>query len=382
MYWARNLVIAVLLSMGATPVFAQTGCVPNPNLTGPPFVNGCPMAASSLNNISANSTSGLFMQTGSPPSTLTSWLNTNNVGGKNPYGYLGSFGQLVVPTNYGQMAIVGAAQTANTSGTCCGIGLAGVGINNNTIRPQTSWPFYSTGARLAATGAIQNESDVANVDSVPPPLVNPYLGPREGPPGTSGVWYFGAGGEPPQVGSSPNADISFMLFLANNGSYAAHGIVWANNLFNPSTCTVTCPAMDLSYGQEMRWSYDNTDAYGSFVRGNNQTAGAGNGLVFTQFGALFENAAGGFLGQVAQTASVTNTGYIILGSIGADAAISVGTGNGGSNQNIQVQAAGSGKVVVNSVANLPSVATGTPAASLCIDASNNIIKKTTAGSCI
>lgn len=31
---------------------------------------------------------------------------------------------------------------------------------------------------------------------------------------------------------------------------------------------------------------------------------------------------------------------------------------------------------------VPAVATGTPAASLCIDASNNIIKKTTAGSCI
>ena len=30
----------------------------------------------------------------------------------------------------------------------------------------------------------------------------------------------------------------------------------------------------------------------------------------------------------------------------------------------------------------PAVSTGTPAASLCLDASNNIIKKTTAGSCI
>lgn len=34
------------------------------------------------------------------------------------------------------------------------------------------------------------------------------------------------------------------------------------------------------------------------------------------------------------------------------------------------------------VINLPVVSTGTPAASLCIDASNNIIKKTTTGSCI
>lgn len=37
---------------------------------------------------------------------------------------------------------------------------------------------------------------------------------------------------------------------------------------------------------------------------------------------------------------------------------------------------------INGVAKLPNVGTGTPAASLCIDASNNVIKKTTGGSCV
>jgi hypothetical protein len=41
-----------------------------------------------------------------------------------------------------------------------------------------------------------------------------------------------------------------------------------------------------------------------------------------------------------------------------------------------------GVKITTGTVSLPSVATGTPVASLCIDASNNIIKKTTAGSCI
>lgn len=39
-------------------------------------------------------------------------------------------------------------------------------------------------------------------------------------------------------------------------------------------------------------------------------------------------------------------------------------------------------ITTGGVAQVPNVATGTPAASLCIDASNNVIKKTTTGSCI
>lgn len=39
-------------------------------------------------------------------------------------------------------------------------------------------------------------------------------------------------------------------------------------------------------------------------------------------------------------------------------------------------------IATNQLISLPAVATGTPAASLCIDASNHIIKKTTTGSCV
>lgn len=66
------------------------------------------------------------------------------------------------------------------------------------------------------------------------------------------------------------------------------------------------------------------------------------------------------------------------------------TGNGANSVTINgaaglwFQGNGTNAIVITSagVPQLPSVATGTPAASLCIDASNNIIKKTTTGSCI
>jgi hypothetical protein len=52
--------------------------------------------------------------------------------------------------------------------------------------------------------------------------------------------------------------------------------------------------------------------------------------------------------------------------------------------NMFLQGGGTNAIGVSSsaVVSLPSTATGTPVASLCLDASNNIVKKTTAGSCI
>lgn len=62
-----------------------------------------------------------------------------------------------------------------------------------------------------------------------------------------------------------------------------------------------------------------------------------------------------------------------------------GSFSGGCGANcLHVQNGGSDAIQINSsqVITIPAVATGTPVASLCIDASNNIIKKTTTGSCV
>lgn len=43
-------IMCALLLLAAASARAQVGCVPNPNLNGPPFIDGCPLPASALNN--------------------------------------------------------------------------------------------------------------------------------------------------------------------------------------------------------------------------------------------------------------------------------------------------------------------------------------------
>jgi hypothetical protein len=70
----------------------------------------------------------------------------------------------------------------------------------------------------------------------------------------------------------------------------------------------------------------------------------------------------------------TNGAFISYTSTGAASPNVLSIGNGG--------VVGIGISVTGGVVSLPNVATGTPVASLCLDASNNIIKKTTSGACI
>ena len=49
MFWVRSLFVLVLLCF-ASAAHAQVGCVPNPNLNGPPFIDGCPIPAAALNH--------------------------------------------------------------------------------------------------------------------------------------------------------------------------------------------------------------------------------------------------------------------------------------------------------------------------------------------
>ena len=49
MSWGRRALLAALVMGWHGISWAQTGCVPNPNLAGPPFVDGCTIPASALN---------------------------------------------------------------------------------------------------------------------------------------------------------------------------------------------------------------------------------------------------------------------------------------------------------------------------------------------
>jgi hypothetical protein len=100
---------------------------------------------------------------------------------------------------------------------------------------------------------------------------------------------------------------------------------------------------------------------------------------------------------VAQTLQAQNvlTGTSNTSSVNTTIIGSLSTGSGTSGDIIfKTGGTGAGATTQNSATNaliikgatqniqVPAVATGTPVASLCLDASNNIIKKTTAGSCI
>jgi hypothetical protein len=50
MSWANRSLFAALLLLLARAAWAQTGCVPNPNDNGPPFVNSCPLPPGALNS--------------------------------------------------------------------------------------------------------------------------------------------------------------------------------------------------------------------------------------------------------------------------------------------------------------------------------------------
>lgn len=327
----------------------------NPNILAPPFVDGCSVLAQGLNRLLPLSlpTPGFFEQLTYPTPSFTSWLNTPMIGTKNAYGYLGVSGQLVVPTNYGEPAIVGASRTSNTPlpNVCCSIGLAGVGVNDNTTTPETAFPLYVTGARLAGTGATLVEFDIANVDSATSDI-NAYIGPFNTVPGSTVDLVLQSGGEPGPlpfgVGSTPLTDTSAALYIGPNGSYFRHGIVIVENAFNPTNpCSTAhnCPAIEMGQGQEIRWPQGGPDIPGTFLRSNNTVAGQGNGIEFTQFGANFENVTGQIEAAVANAEVLANTGFVILGSLNGDARVGVGTANGCTNCNLDLTAAGTGAVV-------------------------------------
>jgi len=224
---------------------------------------------------------GFTFNTGINGNTV-SWIkNPNVVSGV--YGYLATFGQLVGTTTTGQMAATYASRTNDTAFpyVCCAIPIAAVGVNDNTTHVQNSWVYYGTGARLAGTGSLVNEFDIANLGAVVD--INPYTGPLTG--STLGL-ALQSGGEPATVGAV-NPDSAALLIGPNGGTFR-HGIVISATAIDPAGCgiSVSCPAIDMAQGQEIRWARDVTDQYGSFVRG--ATVSNGVGIEMNDFGVIFK----------------------------------------------------------------------------------------------
>lgn len=213
---------------------------------------------------------GTLTLTNSASPTLTSGgLNIWNVYGRtNPvtwidtlllgaYAYLEDLAMVSNVTTTGQPALFGASRTSDVAAitTCCAMGVTGAAINDdvNANNAQTAWPGYFTGARIANTGAVQFEIDVANVsnDVVD---ISPYSGTTNGPPGSTVPLNLGCGGEPPVVGNTPNGKCSALLYFNNNGSISRKGLVARSTLLDTSIgAGGNGVFLELASGQSIRW---------------------------------------------------------------------------------------------------------------------------------
>lgn len=324
----------------------------NINLTGGTItgVNGSfSTLAVPVGGFEAFSTTGA----GGISSRPTTWLSSSING---VYAYLATAAMTYNVNNTGEPGMFGASRTSDTPfpNVCCAIGITGAVVNDNTAHVQTAWPLYLTGARKTGTGSLNTEIDVFNEGSDFNDA-NPNTQPNGAVVGLA----IQAGGEPTTF-ETAGADVAALLYLASNSSvthpqYIRHGIVFnfVNALFNPSFCTTNCPILDTFYGTELRWVWSGSDTAQSFVRGNNSTTTAPNGIVMTQFGTFFENGAGGILGGFAYAAGGTGTGngYALLGTNGnGEASINLNTNGGAGNSNLRITALGTGTVLFGNAA--------------------------------
>jgi hypothetical protein len=123
-----------------------------------------------------------------------------------------------------------------------------------------------------------------------------------------------------------------------------------------------------------------TSAQFTIDKNGQPTFGSGTGVVVEKINGGTAASNGGGLLQTCHNGSC-------LGAFG-DVAALFGGGtsftavSGFSGLTLYTNNAAAISINTSQVVSLPAVTTGTPAASLCIDASNNIVKKTTTGSCI
>jgi hypothetical protein len=230
-----------------------------------------------------------------------------------------------------------------------------VGWNTGILFGGPGWPFQSTATAIGCTspcGVLTNFIDMSAAT-----ISDSFLkGPGFTVSGTGTV----SGTQLIPTGST----------LPANGIYApaANQMCMTTNSTNGACVT-----------------YSGGGVGSGLVVGGTGVVNPGDKFAFTQAGlnsrngATFANTSTGTASQVSlilgNSTSVSQASMILNG----------GGFSGGCGANcLHFQNGGADALTISSsqIVALPAVATGTPVASLCIDASNNIIKKTTAGSCI
>lgn len=397
MSWGRNLFVLSLLCL-ATPAWAQLGCVPNPNATAPPFVDGCSLPAAGLNRLASplapsNWTSTqTFLNTGTSAQILIGgnpyidWLNS--------YSYGTNRTNIVSLAPAGGGAITGASRTSTSlGGSTAAIGLMGWGFTDatGTLAAQPAWGAYAECRSYpSSTGFCAGmELDITNLTGV----LRSTLPYNVAAAGANYGLHIAAGGGcgtnakcfDPANGLNDlaaNFPASAALLISGNGLGSSNniGILFQDQGINGADGTDTGGggiAIAMARGQAINWYATGNVQRFHFASVAKTTDQAGTMLWDSQ-GIEIQNGTGS--GPNIFTLN-PGPGTAVNGFMFAAANTGVGPAiqAQGSDTNIDIQLVPKG--ASGGVA-LPNTLTGTPVASLCLDASNHIIKKTTAGSCI
>jgi hypothetical protein len=244
------------------------------------------------------------------------WVNTVLTG---VYAYLNNIARFPVAAinggaSHGSSAVLGAARTSDitTPDTCCTIGLSSFAYNDNAAIPMVAWGTYNTSVRAPGAGGILgSEWDIGNQGSLVP------LTPYAIPPGLTVPLWVACGGELHSTALSGTLNpCSAAMSLVWNGAPFDKGIVFQQAAL--SSHGTEAWAINLPVHGMVRW--ENTDGGTvGFVDSQIDTTADAMGLMFTNFGALFETPAGGIQTQVAFVANAVNYPQLSGGVTGSGA---------------------------------------------------------------
>lgn len=291
---------------------------------------------------------------------------------------------LAVPVNgvssdtvYG---LIGAGRTSDlTPTTADAFGIGGfVNCDNTTATvARACWGIYTEAYRQISTTDIYTQgAEFATINLASPVANNPY----NDLPNNIIIGQQLTCGKP---NSGTNTACTVAINIADNGNMVAGsspylaGIVFGKTALNGNNGTSgTAVAVAMPKGDQLTWyTSESSGTVGAIVRSDVSTAAQGMSMIFTNGGTVFEASDSSINFEVDALTSGTNHIKISAATVSNPSTLTT------SNGNLVITSAG-GVISIGATLNSTALTTGTPAASLCIDASNNIIKKTSSGSCI
>jgi len=172
------------------------------------------------------------------------------------------------------------------------------------------------------------------------------------------------------VGSTP-ADTAFSA--SGSGGFK-FGLDLSNATLDANAAAITLAANQRIYGNVTAGQFFPSGVSNTYFFYSSANSGW-DFVVGAQPALLLQSTEAFIYGPTVQIASASTNRINMIGAVTTVAPQIIAFG-GDTNIDLSLSGKGTGTLVV------PNVATGTPVASLCLDSTNHIVKKTTAGSCI